>query len=112
MCHFLAFLALAVLATVSALVSPVGKTLCIAEYCAGNFLDAVQPLAPTPYVPSPLDALTNAERLVCSMPWQAPVRRRSGVYPLFLYDKSVRLTVLFQVLSAARRLPLPQSFKP
>ena len=106
-----AFFALAVSAAVSALVSPVGETLCIAEYCAGNFPDVVQRPAQTPSVPSPLDALTNAKRLVCRMPLKAPVRRRSGAYPL-LDDKSVRLTVLFQVLSAARRLPLSSPFKP
>ena len=83
-----------------------GETLCIAEYCAGNFPNVVQRSAPTPSVPSPLDALTNAKRLVCSMPSKAPVRRRSGAYPLLLDDKSVRLTVLFQILSAAQRLPL------
>ncbi|EDR05219.1 uncharacterized protein LACBIDRAFT_329886 [Laccaria bicolor S238N-H82] len=73
----LAFFALAVSAGVSALVSPAGEPACIAEYCAGNFPNAVQPPAPTPSVPSPLDALTNAERLVRGMPLKAPVRRRS-----------------------------------
>ena len=102
----LAFFALAVSACVSALVFPVGETLCIAEYCAGNFADVVQRSAPTPSVPSPLDALTNAKRRVCSMPMKAPVRRRSGAYPLLLDDKSVRLTVLFQILPTAQRLPL------
>ena len=58
----LAFFALAVSACVSALVFPVGETLCIAVYCAGNFPDGVQRPAPTPSVPSPLDALTNAKR--------------------------------------------------
>ena len=47
----LTFFALAVTACVSALVSPVGETACIAEYCAGNFPDAVQPLAPPPLFP-------------------------------------------------------------
>ena len=95
----LAFFALAVSACVSALVFPV--KLCVAEYCAGNFPDGVQRSAPTPSVPSPLDALTYANR-----PLKAPVRRRSGAYPLLLDDKSVRLAVLFQILSADQRLPL------
>ncbi|EDR05232.1 uncharacterized protein LACBIDRAFT_329924 [Laccaria bicolor S238N-H82] len=73
----LAFFALAVSAGASALVFPAGKPACIAEYCAGNFPDVVQPPAPTPSVPSLLDALTNAERLVRGMPLKAPVRRRS-----------------------------------
>ena len=60
----LAFFALAVSACVSALVFPLGETLCIAEYCAGNFPDAGHPLAPALSLPSPLDALTNAGRLV------------------------------------------------
>ena len=63
-------------------------------------------LRSTPSAPSPLDALTNAKRRVCSMLMKAPVRRKSGAYPLLLDDKSVRLTVLFQILSAAQRLPL------
>ena len=94
MCSLHAFFALAVSACVSALVFPVGETVCVAEYCAGNFPNVVQPLAPTPSVPFPPDSLTNAERLVRGTPLKAPVRRRSGAYPLFLYGKSVRLTVL------------------
>ena len=96
------FFALAVLACVSALVFPVGETLCIAEYCAGNFPDAGHPLAPALSLPSPLDALTNAGRLVCAMPSKAQVRRRSGGHPFFLHDKSARPTVVF--LDFVRRL--------
>ena len=78
----------------SALVFREGEVGCIAEYCAGNFLEAVQALAPTPSVLS-LDALMNTERLVRGMNLKAPVRRRSCAYPLFFHDKSVRLTGLF-----------------
>ena len=97
----LPFLAEAASASASVLASPVGETACIAESCAGNFPVVVQRSAPTPSVPSPLHALTNAERLVRGMPLKALVHRRSGAYLLFLYDKSVRLTVLTpQILSA------------
>ena len=85
---FVTFFAVAAWAGVSALVSPVDETACIAEYCAGNFPEPVQAIAPTPYVSS-LDALTNAERLVRGMTSEALVPRRSCAYLLFLYDKSV-----------------------
>ena len=54
---FVTFFAVAAWAGVSALVSPVGQTARIAEYCAKNFPEAVQTIAPTPSFPS-LDALT------------------------------------------------------